>query len=220
MSRITWTTGAALAAMLCAAAADRITEPQTGEAFDAEIKGVTPGVTLTCTGVACRKKTALGAKVYAIAQWIDPDGGRKALSEWQGQPGKDLVKDQRFYDALSSADIEKRLGLVFVRNLEAAQISDAFRESLKFSYPEALSPAAEQFLALFAVDVKKGQSIELRSLPGGVIEVQQNGVTLGRLAADPKLATAVWAIYFHEKLADDHLATVKRDLVSRIDAIW
>ena len=220
MSRIMWTMSLALAVVLCAAADDKIAEPQTGESFDAQIKGVTPGVTLTCTGVGCRKKTVFAVKVYAIAQWIDPQGARKALSEWQGKSGKDLATDQRFYDALSSADIEKRLGLVFVRDLEAEKIRDAFRESLKFSYEKELSPTAEQFLALFTADVKKGQSIELRSLPGGVIEVQQNGATLGRLAADPKLATAVWAIYFHEKLADDYLQTVKHELVSRIEAIW
>jgi hypothetical protein len=214
------TMSVALAVVLCAAAADKITEPQTGESFDAKIQGATPGVTLTCTGAGCRKKTAFAVKVYAIAQWIDADGGRKALSEWQGKSGKDLATDQRFYDALSSADIEKRLKLVFVRDLEAEKIKDAFKESLAFSYPDGLSASAEKFLALFTANLKKGQTIELRSLPGGVIEAQQNGATLGKLAADPKLATAVWAIYFHEKLADDYLETVKHDLVSRIEAIW
>jgi hypothetical protein len=53
-----------------------------------------------------------------------------------------------------------------------------------------------------------------------VIEVQQEGASLGRLPADPALARAVWGIYFHEKLADDHLATVKRELVARVGAIW
>jgi hypothetical protein len=212
--------GVAMAVMLAAAGADKVTEPQTGEAFDAQVKAVTPGVMLTCTGVGCRKKTAFGVKVYAIAQWIDPAGAHKALSEWQGKSGKDLAADQRFYDALSAADVEKRLGLVFVRDLEAKQIREAFGESLKFSYPQGLSPNADKFLALFASDVKKGQSIELRSLPGNVIEVAQNGATLGRLPADPDLSKAVWAIYFHEKLADDYLKALKPELISRIDAVW
>lgn len=214
------TISVAVAVVLCAAAADKITEPQTGEAFDAQVQGATPGITLTNTGVACRKKTVFAVKVYAIAQWIDPQGARKALSEWQGKTGKDLATDQRFYDALSSADIEKRLTLVFVRDLEAEKIREAFKESLAFSYDKGLSPAADQFLALFKTDVKKGQTLELRSLPGGVIEVQQNGASLGKLPADPVLATAVWAIYFHEKSADDYLATVKHDLISRIEAVW
>jgi hypothetical protein len=173
----------AFAAVLCAAAADTIREPETGKSFDAEIKGVTPGVTLTCTGVGCRKKTVFAAKVYAIALWVDAQGARTALSEWRAKSGEDLVADQRFYDA-------------------------------------KLSPAAEQFLALFTTDVQKGQSIELRSLPGGVIEVVQNSATLARLPADRELATAVWAIYFHEKLADDYLEALKPKLVARIDAVW
>ena len=220
MSRIAWTMGVALAVMLAAAAADKITEPQTGEAFDAQVKGVTPGLTLTCTGAGCRKKTVFAAKVYAIAQWIDAVGARQAFSEWQGKSGKDLAADQRFYDALSAADIEKRLGLVFVRDVTAKEIRDAFEESLKFSYPKELSPNAGKFLALFAADVKKGQSLELRSLPGGVIEAAQNGATLGRLPADPELSKAVWAIYFHEKLADDYLKALKPELIARIDAVW
>ncbi len=210
----------ALAVVLCAAAADKIKEPATGESFDAQVQGATPGVTLTCTGAGCRKKTAFAVKVYAIAHWIDAQGARKPLSEWQGKTGKDLATDQRFYDALSAADVEKRLGLVFVRDLDAEKIRDAFKESLAFSYPNGLSASAEKFLAIFTAHVKKGQSIELRSLPGGVIEVQQNGAALGKLAADPELSKAVWAIYFHEKLADDYLEAVKRELVSRIDAIW
>jgi hypothetical protein len=220
MNRYTRTLGLAFAAVLCAAAADTIREPETGKSFDAEIKGVTPGVTLTCTGVGCRKKTVFAAKVYAIALWVDAQGARTALSEWRAKSGEDLAADQRFYDALSSADIEKRLALVFVRDLKAGKIQEGFKESLNIAYSRKLSPAAEQFLALFTTDVQKGQSIELRSLPGGVIEVVQNSATLARLPADRELATAVWAIYFHEKLADDYLEALKPKLVARIDAVW
>jgi hypothetical protein len=220
MTRLACALGLALAAVLCAAVDVTVKERATGKVFDAQIKGLTPGVMLTCTGVACRKKMAFGVKVYAIAQWIDAEGARKALGEWQGTSGKDLAKNQRFYDALASADIEKRLKLVFVRNLDAKQIRGAFEESLKIVYPQKLSPAAGQFLALFTVEVKEGQSIELRSLPGGVIEVEHNGKTIGRMPADPELAKAIWGIYFHHKLADDHLEEVKPQLVARFDAIW
>jgi hypothetical protein len=220
MNTITRTLSLALAVGLCAAAADKIIEPQTGEAFDTQIQGATPGFTLTCTGVACRKKTIFAVKLYAIAHWMDPQGARQGLSEWQGKTGKDLATDQRFYDALSSADIEKRLVMVVVRALSAGKLRDSFRESLQLSYPKGFSAAAEQFLALPLADLKKGQMIEIRSLPGGVIEVQQNGATVGRLPPDPELSTAVWRIYFHEVLADDYLETVKRELVSRIEAVW
>jgi hypothetical protein len=210
----------ALVAALCGAGDDKVRDPQTGQAFDAQVQGAVTGVTLTCTGAGCRKKTALAVKVYAIAHWIDAQGARTALSEWQGRTGKDLAADQRFVDALSSADVEKRLALVFVRDLEAAKIRDAFKESLAASYPKGLSPAAEKFLGLFTADLTKGQSMEMRSLPGGVIEVRLDGAVAGRSPADRELAAAVWAIYFHATLADKHLEDVKRELVSRIEAIW
>jgi len=209
-----------LVALLGAAATDTIKEPDTGKTFEASIQGVTPGVTLACTGVGCRKKTALAVRVYATAHWIDAQGAAGALSEWRGKSGGDLAEDQRFYDALSSADIEKRLGLVFVRDLEAEQIRDAFKESLNIAYSKKLSPAADAFLALFTTDVKKGQSMELRSLPGGVIEVVQNNAVLGRLPADRQLAAAVWAIYFHEKVADKQLKALKPKLIARMNAVW
>lgn len=220
MSRFTWTSCLVLAAVLGAAAADAIKEPETGKTFDAQVKGVTPGVTLTCTGAGCRKKTILAVKVYAIAHWIDAQGAAAALSEWRGKPGKDLAADQRFFDALSSADVEKRLSLVFVHDVTAGELRDAFKESLDIPYSRKLSAAAEKFLALFKADVKVGQSIELRSLPGGVIEASQDGTALGRVPADKELAAAVWAIYFHQKLADSYLTALRPALVARIDAIW
>lgn len=220
MNRYAWALGLALAVVLCAGAADTITEPETGKVFDAEVKGATPGVTLTCTGVGCRKKTVFAAKVYAAAHWIDAEAARTALSEWRGKSGKDLAADQRFYDALSSSDIEKRLALVFVRDVDAGQIRGGFKDSLNIAYSKKLSPAAEQFLALFTTDVKTGQAIEIRSLPGGVIEVRQNDATLGRLPADRELATAVWAIYFHQKLADNYLEALKPKLIERMGSVW
>ena len=226
MGRITRTMSMILVTVLCAAAvgaiagADTVKEHVTGKEFDASVQGATPGVTLTCTGVGCRKATALGVKVYAIAQWIDAEGARKPLSEWQGKSGKDLAEDQGFYDAISSADIEKRLRLVFVRHVTAKELRDGFGESLRLAYPEKLSSSAEQFLALFATDVKEDHSIELRCLPGGVIEVEQNGATLGRMPADPELAKAVWGIYLGKDLADSHLEQIKPELIARMDAIW
>lgn len=220
MSIRKWTLGVAVAVLFGAAAGDSIVEPVTGKTFDAEIKGETPGVTLVCTGVGCRKKTVFAAKVYAIAHWIDAEGARTALSEWRDKTGKDLATDQRFYDALSSADVEKRFALVFVRNVSAKDIREGFTDSLDITYSGQLPAEAQKFVGLFAKDIKKGQSIELRSLPGGVIEAQQDGATLGRLPADKELAKAVWGIYFDKKLADNYLEAIKPELVARIDAVW
>lgn len=220
MSMLTVKAGLALVALMLATSADPIREPDTGKTFDVAIKGTTPDVTLTCTGAGCRKATALGVKVYAIAQWIDAAGARTALAAWQGKSGKDLASSQPFYDALSAADVEKRLRLVFVRNVSARELHDGFEESLEIAYSGTIPPAGRAFLDLFRTDVKKDQAIELRSLPGGVIEVVQHDKSLGKLPPDRTLATAVWAIYFHEKLADSHLVAVKPELVARIGEIW
>ncbi len=220
MKRLAWVSAMALGASLCAGATNTIKEPETGKVFDAQVAGATPGVTLSCTGVACREKTALGVDVYAIAHWVDAKGAQGALAKWKGKKGKDIAADQAFYDALCAADVEKRLSLVFVRDVDAGAIRDAFQESLTIAYGGALTPEAQQFLALFKADVKNGQIIEIHSLPGGVVEVMQNGSSLGALPANPQLAMAVWAIYFHEKLADSHLKSAKPRLVANVETIW
>lgn len=220
MKLLAWTLSALLASSLAAATEDSIKEPVTGKTFSAHVEGAAPGSSLVCTGVACRKKTAFGVKVYAIAHWIDPTAASSTLAQWEGKAGAQLASDQSFFDALCAADAEKRLELVFVRSVDASDIRAAFKESLDIAYGGPLSPSAEQFLALFTTDVKNGQTIVLRSLPGGAISAEQNGAVLGTLPADRTLASAVWAIYFHEKLADGHLQDIKPLLVSRFDAAW
>jgi hypothetical protein len=220
MGRITIACFCALTvAALATAAGDKITEPETDKTFETVVKGASEGVQLTCTGVACRKKTAFAAKVYAIAHWIDAEGAAAALSQWRGQSGEALADDQAFYDALCGADVEKRLKLVFVRNVKAKQVREGFEESLVIAMPQ-LSREAQDFLALFQSNVKKGQSIEIRSLPGGIIEASQDGKKLGRLEPDLQLATDIWKMYFQKKLVDNHLEAVKPRLISRISSIW
>ena len=220
MKLLVWALSALLVGSLAAPTDDTIKEPVTGETFEAHMQGAAPGVSLACTGAACRKKTALGVKVYAIAHWIDPVAASTSLSPWKGKTGAQLASDQSFFNALCGADAEKRLELVFVRSVDAADIRAAFKQSLNIAYGGTLSPSAEQFLALFSTDVKNGQSIVLSSLPGGVISAEHDGAALGTLPADRTLAAAVWAIYFHEKLADGHLKDVKPLLVSRFDTAW
>ena len=85
---------------------------------------------LVCTGVACRKKTIFGIKVYALAHWIDAAGAAEKLESWKGRNARQLAKDQRFYDALTSADVEKRLRLVLMREVTAEQIAGGFSATL------------------------------------------------------------------------------------------
>lgn len=126
MKLLVWVLGALLIGSLSAATDDTIREPVTGKAFAARIQGAAPGVSLVCTGAACRTKTALGAKVYAIAHWIDPAAASSALAQWKGKTGAQLASDQAFFNALCSADAEKRLELVFVRSVDAADTQSTY----------------------------------------------------------------------------------------------
>lgn len=200
------------------AVADKFKEPVTGTMFDTVIPGDS-GRELTLIGAGCRKKTAFGVKVYAIAHWIDAKAGAEALGTWRGQTGEQVAKSQPFYDALSQGAFEKRLQLVFVRDVPAKKMRDAFTESLKLVYDD-LPAVATQFVALFQKDVDNHETMELRSLPDGTIEARQGGAKLGTLGPDPRFADAVWRIYFNKKLPDGHLEDLKPELVAQIGGIW
>jgi hypothetical protein len=206
-------------ATLAFAAPEKVKEAVTGKEFDKTVSGAEKGRTLTCVGTACREKTWVAVDVYAVALWVDAGKLKSDLSKWKGKSGKDVAGDQAFFDSLCKADVEKRLRLVFVRSVGAQKIRDAFKESLASSY-ETLPKAATDFLALFTQDLNTGDSIELRSLPGGVIEAYQNNKLLKTFGKDPSFAAAVWKIWFQKEVADEYLEIVKKNLVSDLSRIW
>ena len=116
---------------LALAQGGKVVEKETKKSFDAVVAGATPGVKLTCTGTACREKTMFAVNVYAIAHWIDGGRGKEALKKWKGKNGKQLESDQAFYDAVCSADVEKRLRMVFVRDVDAEKVRDAVMRALR-----------------------------------------------------------------------------------------
>ena len=213
----------AIVVLLCVAAAvaaaDRqVVEKETGTKFAAKLKGAS-GKSLVCVGTACREKTMFAVNVYAIAHWVEAAGAKAALKKWKGKSGKALEKDQAFYDALSKADVEKRLRLVFVRDVESKKIREAFEDSLKNTF-KPMPKVVKEFVALWKADLKEGNTMELRSLPGGTLEAYQNDKLLKRFEKNKELAAGVWQIWFQQKLADGYLKDVKKGLVSGIGAIW
>jgi hypothetical protein len=191
----------------------KIVEKETKKSFDAVLEGA-DGNTLTLTGVGCRKKSAFNVKVYAIAHWIDAKAAAEALSSWKGRSAKDLIGDQSFYDALVSADVEKRLRLIFVHKAKGKQVREGFDDSL----PD--TPEAKQFLAMFQANLKDGDVLDIHWLPGGTIEVHEKGKRIGAIEKNPTLAQDVWKMYFAKKVVDKHLATVKKELLSNAAAVW
>ena len=77
-----------------------------------------------------------------------------------------------------------------------------------------------EFVALWKADLKEGNTMELRSLPGGALEAYQNDKLLKRFERNKELAAGVWQIWFQKKLADGYLKDVKKGLVSGIAVIW
>ena len=154
-----------------------------------------------------------------MAHWIDADAAATALDSWKGRTAVQLAEDQSFYDALATVDIEKRFRLEFVHKATGKQVSEGFEDSLKIIYP-TLPPDAKAFLGMFKSKLKVGDTVEIRWLPGGTIEVYENGARVDVLKTSIEFAGAIWKIWFNEKLADDHLVTVKKELLGNIQAIW
>lgn len=207
------------AAVFAAQPSGTLVEKETKQQFDAVIDGGASGRSLVCTGVGVRKMTAFGVKIYAAAHWIDPAAAAGALSAWKGESADALATDQAFFDALAGADVEKRLRLVFVRAATGKQVSEGFGDSLKITYP-TLPPEAKQFLGMVQSKLSVGDSLELRWLPGGTIEVYEKGALKGAIADNPAFGAAVWKMWFGGRLNDGHLATLKPELVSSIAALW
>jgi len=198
----------------------KIVEKETKTSFDAVVDGAESGVTLTCTGVGCRKMTAFNVKVYATANWIDAAGAAQALGAWKGRSAAQLTADQSFYDALSTADVEKRIRMVFVHKATGKQVSEGFADSLNIIYDKKLPPKAQKFLNVLSAKLKVGDAVEIRWLPGGTIELYEKDQRVGVIEKDPAFAADVWKIWFGEKLADAHLETLKKELVGNIAAVW
>ena len=67
---------------------------------------------------------------------------------------------------------------------------------------------------------KPGETVEIRWLPGGTIEVYEKDKRIGAIEKNVEFAAAVWKMWFGEKLADGHLETLKKELLGNISAVW
>ena len=157
--------------------------------------------------------------VYAVAQWVDPVGAKKALAKWKGKTGEAVEDDQAFFDALCAGDFEKRLRLEFVRDVGVDKIKEAFKASLKLSFGGTIPKYGNDFIAAFKNELTEKSSYEFHFLPGKTIVAYENGKKLGSWK-DKGLAEAVWKIWFQKELAEDKLVVVKKGLVSRLAEAW
>jgi hypothetical protein len=142
---------------LVAAAQDTVEEKSTGKQFPKSVSfaGDYKTHNLQLTGLGLRKK--FWAKVYGMAHYME--GGRTFKSK---------------KDALTTAlsdQYAKQITMVFVRDVDAGKIQDAFSDGFKKNASktemEQISELVDQFVGFFTEDIKNGERIVLRTQPGG-----------------------------------------------------
>jgi hypothetical protein len=185
--------------LAAAPAQESVQEPSTGKTFPAVVKYAKDGTeyTMSLTGVAVRKKLVF--KVYGMAHYA-----------------QDPVKSSR-EEALASMLVDgkaRQITMDFARDVDAAKIRDAymdgFRENASADELKTIQPLVDQFVALFAGEVKENQQFIIRWLPGGVVIASVAGQEKPPITS-PLFARVLWSIW----LGKDSIVD-RDDLVSKI----
>lgn len=136
-------------------------------------------------------RTRFGFKVYAMGLYLQ-------------QPGQDAA-------AIVAAHGEKRIRIVLLRDLEAAQFADAMVDGLRKNHDRealaALQPAVDRLLgALREIGAApKGSEIHLDQLANGDTRLSVDGSARGGDIADAALYPALLRIWLGEHPADRSL---------------
>lgn len=173
-------------ALLFTAEAGEIRDPATDVAFPDAVSAKSNGKTydLQATGVATRKKFVF--KVYSIAHYIQDPASITGADKLQ---------------AIVDSDKAKQFTIKWVRGVDAKTIADSYRDALQKVFSQAdqqkLKSQIDGFLGFFTTDSKKGDVYEIRSFPGGTVEVAINGKVAGNVTSK-EFAKGVWLIWFGE----------------------
>jgi len=138
---------------------DTVEEKSTGKLFPKTVSfaGDYKTFNLEVTGLSLRKK--YWAKVYGMAHYME--AGAKFSNKRDAQTV--ALSDQ----------YAKQFTLVFVRDVGADKIQDAFREGFKKNSSDSerseITTMIETFIGFFTRDIKNGERIVLRSHPGGKV---------------------------------------------------
>ena len=125
-------------------------------------------------------------KVYSVASYLEGGLSKHAANRVQ---------------TVLDSDKPKQLTLRWVRNAEASQVVDGYRESLKVAaegQEAALSKEINQYISFFNHDVSKGEEQVIRQLPGGIVQVYINGKLAGTITNEA-FAKVLWKIWFGKK---------------------
>jgi chalcone isomerase-like protein len=189
---VTLLLGAALASSL---PAQDVTEPKSGTKFAAKLEDK------SLLGTGLRTKTFLKVKVYALGLYVADSAISGPLAAYKG---KTSAPD--FYRELVQGDFPKQVNMKFLRDLEAKQIQDAFRETLEGADKAKVDAFVGYFPALTS-----GQECVITWAPGGTLETVVAGAAKPPIA-DKAFAAKVFAIWLGEKPIQEDL---KAAIVSR-----
>jgi hypothetical protein len=178
-----------------AVSAQEFTEPKSGTKFAAKLEDK------SLLGAGLRTKTFLKVKVYALGLYVADSAISGPLAAYKGK-----ATAPEFYRELVQGDFPKQVNMKFLRDLEASQIQDAFRETLQ----GADKAKVDAFVAYFPA-LKSGEECVIRWAPGGTLETTVAGVAKPPIA-DKAFASKVFGIWLGEKPIQEDL---KAAVVSR-----
>jgi hypothetical protein len=169
--------------------------------------------TFQCLGAGVRKVFIV--KIYALTFCLDATGAEAAVADYAGKAhsGKSgealaeaLEEDPAFFDALSSARLDKLVVMRLVHDVPAAKLAAAFRESLA----DVLSKdKIEKLVAAVPGDGKEGHTILLYT-KGNTLTIDLEGSK--KTIDDAETAQKLWRVWLGPKSVSP---TLKESLAER-----
>lgn len=207
------------------ASAQTIKDPETGKTFSAS--QTVWGKTWVALGVGARERYTIN--VYAIAFFVEKEGGSEALKKWLAGDGSsyasggklDISKaqgTQKFYNTLLNCSCGRGVEIKLARSVSGADIKDAFIGSLEKSIGDlnAADVAAdvkrlEDFLNY---DVKDGSTFKFYVSKGGSLAATGPGGEL--IIKNSKLAKGFLGIWLGPSAINKNL---KQNLVANANVL-
>jgi hypothetical protein len=181
-------------------------ERGSGVAFPVEL--AVPGTEMThvITGTGIRTKTFLKVKVYAFGLYVDPVAARTALVDYAGMEGKDLEKNDAFFDTVLEQDFGMTLRLVMTRDVGGEDMAEAFDGALRPRVQQAAAErdmpggeaALDEFRGFFSVDeMTKESEIVFSCAPDGTLRTSVKGEVQAEIISGA-LCWALFDVYLGE----------------------
>jgi len=183
-----------------------VRERNSGVSFPVEL--IVPGTETVhmITGTGIRTKTFLKVKVYAFGLYVDPAGARTALADYTGMEGKELEKNDAFFDTVLEQDFGMTLRLVMTRDVGGEDMAEAFDGALRPRVQRAAAEmdmpggeaALDEFRGFFSVDeMTKESEIVFSCASDGTLRTSVKGEVQAEITSGA-LCWALFDVYLGE----------------------